>query len=50
MQDMRSHTEQLKPTNVEQNGNVEFSMAPQIVAVEHHKDYGARVSGRRSRH
>ena len=36
---------------------VEFSMAPQIVAVEHHKEFdvagpssGARVSGRRSRH
>ena len=33
---MRSHTEQLKPTNVVQ---IEFPVAPQIVAVEHHKDY-----------
>ena len=35
MQDMRSHTEQLKPTNAVPNRN----LCPKIDAVEHRKDY-----------
>ena len=40
MQDMRSHTEQLKPKMpCKMETCVEFPMAPQIAAVEHRKDY-----------
>ena len=55
MQDMRSRTEQLKPTCLAKW--FEFFMASNIDAPEHRKNYnvagffsGVRVSGRRSRH